>query len=173
MAYNVDLAMRLLELMELPRLPFEGLPALEMPSEWKSPKTGADLLIVASNGGSALNWPMSRYLDWARSAMDQGKTVQFLIHGTDAAERRRDLEKSDIASRAECLPSFAELSQLIAHIASCGEIFSSSTGPLHIAHALGRPVTGLYPVSPKVQSFERWRPDGYWHEAPVKWISIS
>jgi|GEM_PF-1295005 len=172
MAYNVDLANALLQKMGLQEPPFEGLPPLKIPQNWRSLCGGADLLIVASNGGSAHNWPMERYLDLARREMAEGKSIQFLIHGTDAEERKREYEKSDLRDRAECLPSFDSLQSLIAHIASCGETFSSSTGPLHIAHAAGRPVTGLYPKAPLVQSFKRWRPDGYWHSAPVKWISL-
>ena len=173
MAYNVDMAREFLALENLPRPEFRGLPALNVPSSWKSPEAPADLLIVASNGGSAHNWPMSRYLEVAREAVERdGKTVQFLIHGTDAEERIREFRASIIASKTKLLPSFASLRELVAHIASCGEILSSSTGPLHIAHAAGRPVTGIYPASPRVQSFKRWRPDGFWHASPVKWLQV-
>jgi len=173
MAYNVDLARAFVS--ESGRAPpeFRGLPALRVPETWRSPRQPAELLIVAANGGSAHNWPMSRYLEVARQAVERDKkSVQFLIHGTDAEERLREFRASDLASSVEVLPSFAKLEELIAHIASCGEIFSSSTGPLHIAHAAGRPVTGLYPSQPLVQSFKRWRPDGYWHAAPVRWIHL-
>jgi ADP-heptose:LPS heptosyltransferase len=170
MAYNVDMARAFLayDMSEEPE--FHGLPALKLPPSWSSPVKGTDLLVVASNGGSAHNWPMSRYIETAQAALGAGKSVQFLVHGTDAEERIREFRASKIAARAELLPSFATLRELIAHIASCGETLSSSTGPLHIAHAAGRPVTGIYPVEPKVQSFQRWRPDGYWHAAPVRWL---
>jgi ADP-heptose:LPS heptosyltransferase len=173
MAYNVDLARTWILSHGLTLPTFRGLPALEVPKDWRSPLPGAKLLIVASNGGSAHNWPMAKYLDVARSALDRDqKSVQFLIHGNDAELRRQQFLDSDLVGRAALLPSFARLEELVAHIASCGEIFSSSTGPLHIAHAAGRPVTGLYPKSPLVQSFARWRPDGFWHSAPVSWIHL-
>jgi ADP-heptose:LPS heptosyltransferase len=174
MAYNVDLARAFLKRAGLSEPPFRGLPALKVPQEWTSPVGPADLLVVASNGGSAHNGSMRRYLERAREAVErEGKSVQFLIHGVDAAERTRDFEASDLSSRIELLPSFKDLRQLIAHVASCGETFSSSTGPLHIAHAAGRPVTGLYPKEPRVQGFKRWRPDGYWHASSVQWVSIN
>lgn len=173
MAYNVDLANLFLARMGWAPLKFEGLPALRLPASWRSPIEGADVLIVASNGGSAKNWPMESYLDFASKCLSEGRSVQFLIHGYDADLRREIWARSSLASSTQCLPSFEGLEQLVAHIGSCGEVVSSSTGPLHIAHALGRPVTGIYPLHPKVQSFERWRPDGFWHAAAVKWISIS
>jgi ADP-heptose:LPS heptosyltransferase len=173
MAYNVDLAAAWLAHRGLSLPAFRGLPALRVPETWFSPHAASDLLIVASNGGSAHNWPMASYLDVARVALERDKkSVQFLIHGNDAELRRQQFLESDLVGQAELLPSFARLEELVAHIASCGEIFSSSTGPLHIAHAAGRPVTGLYPKTPLVQSFARWRPDGFWHSAPVSWIHL-
>jgi ADP-heptose:LPS heptosyltransferase len=173
MAYNVDLARAWIQARGLVPPAFRGLPALEVPKDWISPRPSSNLLIVASNGGSAYNWPMAKYLDVARNALDRDhKSVQFLIHGNDAELRKQQFLESDLVGRVELLPSFVRLEELVAHIASCGEIFSSSTGPLHIAHAAGRPVTGLYPKSPLVQSFARWRPDGFWHSAPVSWIHL-
>jgi ADP-heptose:LPS heptosyltransferase len=173
MAYNVDLARAWLSTHGLALPSFRGLPGLVVPKDWSSPQSGADLLIVASNGGSAHNWPMEKYLEVARVALDRDKkSVQFLIHGNDAEIRKQQFLQSGLAGRAELLPSFDRLEELVAHIASCGEILSSSTGPLHIAHAAARPVTGLYPRSPLVQSFARWRPDGFWHSAPVTWIHL-
>ncbi|MEO5667674.1 MAG: glycosyltransferase family 9 protein [Bdellovibrionota bacterium] len=173
MSYNVDLARAFLERCGRQIPEFRGLSALKVPESWTSPVKASDLLIVASNGGSAPNWPMSRYLERAREAIEsEGKSVQFLIHGTAAPARIEEFRKSDLADRAELLPSFSKLEELVAHIASCTETLSSSTGPLHIAHAAGRPVTGLYPSQPLVQSFKRWRPDGYWHASPVKWLHL-
>ncbi len=173
MHYNVDLARAFVRERGLREPDFCGLPALKIPDTWKSPEPAAELLIVASNGGSAHNWPMSRYIARAREAVErESKSVQFLIHGVDAEQRKLELEASDLADRVRVLPSFSDLKQLIAHIAACGEVLSSSTGPLHIAHAAGRPVTGLFPKMPRVQSFQRWRPDGYWHTAPIRWEHI-
>lgn len=173
MAYNVDMARAFLARRGLKAPEFRGLPALKVPPTWVSPAKRADLVIVASNGGSAHNWSMDRYIEHARHAMDtEGKSVQFLIHGTDAEDRIHAFRASSIVSRAELLPSFSSLRELVAHIAASGELLSSSTGPLHIAHAAGVPVIGIYPAQPLVQSYKRWRPDGYWHASPVKWLHI-
>lgn len=173
MEYNLDLAQIFITRAVYPTLRFQGLAALKVPQEWKSPIEGVDVLIVASNGGSARNWPMSRYLEEARTRLALGQKVQFLIHGFDAEIRKLELKNSDLNDKVTCLPSLDSLSVLIAHINSCGEVISSSTGPLHLAHALGKPVIGIYPATPRVQSFERWKPDGYWHSAPVKWIVLN
>jgi ADP-heptose:LPS heptosyltransferase len=173
MEYNIDLAQALLLQQGFEAPEFEGLPALKVPPEWKSPYPAADCLIVASNGASAQNWPMQKYLDFAQDCLAKGRSVQFLIHGQDAEERKKIFSQSPLFDRVELLNSFSDLRELVAHIASCTETVSSSTGPLHLAHAAGRAVLGIYPTRPKVQTFKRWRPAGYWHAAPVRWLSIS
>jgi ADP-heptose:LPS heptosyltransferase len=67
--------------------------------------------------------------------------------------------------------SFATVRELIVFLSKAQLVVSSSTGPLHIAHAAGVEVLGLYPTK-RVESFDRWRPDGFWHQAPVSLIEF-
>ncbi len=191
MLYNVDLAEAFMDKMSshgmvnADRGPFVGLPPLKLPESWfaetvanaldqKDQLKKPDVLIVASNGNSAANWPMPRYIEEATSLLDQGLRVDILLHGHDASQRYAELKLSSISDhpKLRAIEKFENLKQLILHISRAKKVISSSTGPLHIAHAMGIPVVGIYPRAPKVQSFERWRPHGYWHDAPVEWVHI-
>jgi ADP-heptose:LPS heptosyltransferase len=177
MSYNLDLAREFALFLGLKSLPdFQGLEALKIPGKWTASLenlASPDLLVVVSNRGSALNWSIEKYADYGLRALSEGKTVHFLGSGGDAVERLKHLKLLKVEEAgAKILQEFSNLSQLIAYIAGCGEVLCSSSGPLHLAHAAGVPVTGIYPVK-KVQSFARWRPDGYWHGAPIRLIEID
>jgi ADP-heptose:LPS heptosyltransferase len=173
MEYNLDLA-RFLMLKEGIRVPeFHGLPALALPPDWRSPVDSPALAIVLANGGSARNWPVAEYVARADAALAIGQSVHFLVQGVDALARRAELQASGVLERGAIeVGAFAELRELIAYLAGAQHVLASSTGPLHLAHAAGVPVTGIYPREPRVQRFDRWRPHGYWHGAPVRLIEI-
>jgi ADP-heptose:LPS heptosyltransferase len=173
MEYNLDLARFLLRRESLRVPEFQGVPALTLPEGWSSPVPSPGLAIVVSNGGSARNWPVSEYVQRADAALAAGQSVHFLVQGVDAVERRAELQASGVLERGALeVGAFAELRELIAWLAGAGHVLASSTGPLHLAHAAGVSVTGIYPREPRVQRFERWRPHGYWHGAPVRLIEI-
>lgn len=177
MEYNVDLANVFLRQIAAPHFAskqtefeFEGLRPLRLPSGWKSPLgSSGDALIVASNGNSALNCSMERYLEIAENELSQGVSVDFLINGVDARQRCAEFHAHKLYGHenVRLIEGFASIAELIAHISQVKKVYSSSTGPLHIAHALGKELYAFFPREPKVQSYERWRPHGYWSEAPV------
>lgn len=173
MEYNLDLVRHFLQKSQLPVPEFVGLPALKVPPAWKSPQVSPDFLAVVSNRGSAHNWPIEQYIVAGLAARAEGKRVHFLVSGLDATQRRADLQRAGVEAKGcEIIGDFGDLRELIRYLAGCGEVLCSSTGPLHIAHAAGVPVTGIYPKV-RVQSFKRWRPDGYWHAAPIRLIELE
>jgi ADP-heptose:LPS heptosyltransferase len=194
MRYNVDLAHALVQAVrardscaELTFPEFRGLPALRVRPEWEAAleasfaarseparpgvRTGAwDTLLVVSNGGSAANLPMEFYLDLARARLARGERVGALVSGLDAEARRAAFAQSGLLQAGLTLvPELPSVGALIALLARAGEVVASSTGPLHLAHAAGVPVRGLYPSRPRQETFARWRPDGYDHAAPVRY----
>lgn len=171
MAYNIDLAGALLEWQNINRPDFAGIPALRIPPKWESPRSSPDWVLVVSNRGSAQDWPLESYLAFAEEKKAQGRSVDLLVSGNDAAPKLEILDKKNLQGIG-IVPAFSKLSELIAYLAGAKNVLSSSTGPLHIAHAAGVPVTGIYPKT-KLQSFSRWRPDGYWHSAPLRFIEIQ
>lgn len=173
--YNLDLAESFLEWRKVPAPEFRGLPKLKVPPVWlAASQKAADLVIVVSNSGSASNWPLERYLDLTRQALAEGRAVDLLVSGLDADERAAAIERAGLGSpRLRVFRGFSRVAELIAYLSTAGEVWSSSTGPLHIAHAAGVPVMGIYPTKPRQETFARWRPDGYWHDAPVKFVEFD
>lgn len=130
---------------------------------WKS---GEPLVIVHPGmSGSALNWPESHYIELIRSLIREGR--QVLITGGP-------LEVSLLNRIGEALGALKEKAIFYGNSEPVGEFvgslafltglfsFSSlviapSTGPLHLAVALGRPVVTFYPPI-RVQSAIRWGP---------------
>lgn len=174
MEYNLDLARSLLSWIKIVPVPFEGLPALRIPTEWTSPHSSPDICYVVANRGSATNLPLSAFESLAEVDLKAGLSVDFLVSGLDQANILRDLQGSKLKSnpRFRVWGSFASIKELIVYLSKTKKVVASSTGPLHIAHAAGVPVLGFYPQT-KVQSFQRWRPHGYWHGAPVEFRVLS
>lgn len=173
MHYNLDLARALLDYLKLPIPEFRGIPAMKIPIEWRSPRKSPHTIVVVSNNASAANWNIDHYIDYAKSIYDStGRSLDFLVSGHDARFRKEALVRSDVIRSGmglvEALPS---LKELIVYLSQAKLVVSSSTGPLHIAHAAGVNVFGIYP-SKRVESFDRWRPDGYWHKGSVRYQII-
>ena len=124
-------------------------------------------VIHPGSHGSAGNWELARYRALAGEMRLRGWDV--LVTGT-ARERAGmdDLWSSEGAPLAGHLVdatgrfSVAELMTLLARVDA---VVAASTGPLHLAAALGTPVVGLYgggaPVWPA-----RWHPIG----AQARWL---
>jgi len=182
-AYNIDLAKKFVKWVKIPIPDFRGLPALQIPPKWKSTRSSPGLVIVVANAGSARNWPVEKYIEIAERALKSGRSVDFLVSGQGAEEKRAALMDSGIvhvgegsekeAARAGIAEEFATVGELVSWLSEAEEVMASSTGPLHIAHAAGVPVFGIYPSKPLAVSFRRWRPDGYWHSAAVRYISLD
>lgn len=191
MTYNVELAAACLRWLGVEDIPeFKGLPALRVPLRWEWAGAKPDLVVVVSNAGSAANWPLEKYIEIIRGGLAAGQRVEVLATGNDAEVRRKALCQSGVcveeadpsaasstakrpARRALLRGNFASVGRLIGYLAAAGEVVASSTGPLHLAHAAGVPVFGIYPTEPKQETFTRWRPDGYWHAAPVRYAEFE
>jgi heptosyltransferase III len=174
MSYNLELARVALQQWGFATSEFQGLSKLKIPERWlKGYEPPLGLVVSLSNGGSAQNWQVSDYLNWVTSYAP-GQSVDFLVAGLDADIRKKELlgweffdpQKHQIV---EALPS---VGHLVGYLSQARRLVASSTGPLHVAHAAGVDVLGIYPTK-RVESFRRWRPDGYWHDAELRWIEIS
>lgn len=175
MAYNYELALAALNAWELPcDQEFSGLPALKLPQDWTQGfERPADLVVSLSNGGSAQNWSVADYTSWIESNHLSDK-VDFLVSGVDANERIEQLKawSGFDSDRHKIITSFESVSKLVGYLSLAKRFVASSTGPLHLAHAAGVNVLGIYPTK-KSESFARWRPDGYWHKGEVRWLEIE
>ena len=106
--------------------------------------------------GSALNWSLHQYQELA--ALLPPADFNIYITGTEeeGVRIRKDFR---FDSHIIDLTGKLSLPQLIAFISSCDTLVAASTGPLHIASALGIRAIGLYP-SKRPMHPGRWMPLG-------------
>lgn len=116
-----------------------------------------DILIVLhpGSGGSARDWRKERFVELARKLRQMDFSV--VISGT---EREKELVSYVAQHGGEgCIPFVSTLSLRVfaAFLKTSQCVVANSTGPLHIAAAVGTPVVGFYPPV-KVMSPVRWGP---------------
>ena len=106
--------------------------------------------------GSALNWSLHQYQELA--ALLPPADFNIYITGTEeeGVRVRKDFR---FDSHITDLTGKLSLPQLIAFISSCETLVAASTGPLHIASAVGIRAIGLYP-SKRPMHPGRWMPLG-------------
>lgn len=177
MQYNVDLARFFLEELKIPVPQFEGVKALRVDKNWiPNPRMKPYSVVVVSNRGSAQNLPMSFYLDLIECELNKFPELDIVIlaNGWDSQKRIQEFRKSSLANhpRISLVESFSNPRELVGFLSEARKVFSSSTGPIHLAHAAGVSVIGYYPMR-KVESFRRWRPDGFWHAGRVEFFEFS
>ncbi|MCX6258505.1 MAG: glycosyltransferase family 9 protein [Bacteroidia bacterium] len=115
-----------------------------------------NLILHPCSKGSAKEWDIENYIRLA-SGLPQEK-VRIFITGTE-----QDGLKSKVLS--EKLPYVHDLTgkmhlgELISFINTADGLLAASTGPLHIAAALGKYAMGLYPSMRPINAI-RWAPLG-------------
>jgi lipopolysaccharide heptosyltransferase II len=120
---------------------------------------GADERIVAlhpGSGGSAREWPAANFGSLAEKLIDRSKVAVVVTGGSGEEAKVREVIR---ASKEKAIPvvSMPSVKELAALLARCSLVIANSTGPLHIAAALGVPVIGLYPQHTPM-SAKRWGP---------------
>lgn len=112
-------------------------------------------------GGSALNWPENHYAELITGLIKQSYQVLVTAGPTEGALLERIRDGLSEAYRDKVLMyggSSAGSVQLLAGLLHHSDVVvAPSTGPLHIAVALGKPVVTFYPPV-RVQSALRWGP---------------
>jgi heptosyltransferase III len=115
------------------------------------------VLLHPGSGGSAREWKPENFASLA--SMIARKKFRVFITGT---ESERDLIDHIVRlSQGAARPFISSLSlkEYGAFIQTASVFAANSTGPLHIASAVGTPVVGFYPPV-KVMSAKRWGPLG-------------
>jgi ADP-heptose:LPS heptosyltransferase len=119
------------------------------------PSGSHPVVLQPGSGGSSLDWPAESMIAVGRRLQAEG--VPVAVHLGPGDHRLTELSAG--------LPHFGhdlDLPGLAAVLSHAACLVGNSTGPLHLAAALGRPVVGLYP---RVRSLtpERWGPLGNGH----------
>ena len=117
-------------------------------------------ILHPKSNGSGREWPLTHFTELARQLAAHAQ-IQLFVTGSAA-------EGVLIAQQAPellALPNVAnlcgqlDLDALVALIGACDGLVASSTGPLHLAAALGRPALGLFPPIKPLDP-GRWGPLG-------------
>ncbi len=121
--------------------------------------------------GSAHNWSLARYFYCGEALLNAGWRVVFTGTESEAVQyRQAPSAPSGFFGPGRALDAGGRLAleDMMALLATADAVVASSTGPLHLAAALGRPCIGLYGSQPPVWP-ERWRPIG----PQADWIAVS
>lgn len=131
-------------------------PPIPLPNEC-SAGSSRRIILHPFSKGSAVNWDLEEYSRLIDLLEEEGTTV--FLTGTKA-EGERWMEGGRLRGKnVVSLAGLLTLPQLIAFIATCDGLVAASTGPLHIAAALGKKAIGLYtPKRPMHPG--RWAPIG-------------
>lgn len=114
-------------------------------------------------GGSALNWPEAHYIDFIRSLIKENRQVLLTGGPTESGLLKRIFEalgplgQKVIAYGLKSPEQPQGVDRFAALLSWTDLVVAPSTGPLHLAVALGKSVLTFYPPI-RVQSAIRWGP---------------
>lgn len=116
-----------------------------------------NLIIHPKSKGSAREWPFGHYRELI--FMLQGKKVNLILTGTQSEGETFLASVGQLPSNLKVTFGQLNLSELISLIGAADGLLACSTGPLHIAAALGKDAMGIYPPI-KPMHPGRWAPIG-------------
>lgn len=126
-------------------------------------EVGADesfIVVHPGSRGSAERWPQERFVELYRDLSKEGMSV-VLSGSEEEGQGFSDLTAGlDVPVRD--ISGETDLRTLAAVLSLARVVVANSTGPLHLATAVGTNVVGLYP-SRKAVSPRRWGPLGEQH----------
>lgn len=113
-------------------------------------------VIHPGSGGSARDWPLA-YFGALAARLAQDPDVRLLVTGGPGEADAVHAVAREAGPRAIPCAGLLSLPELAALYARAAVVVANSTGPLHLAAALGTPVVGIYPqLTP--MSPARWGP---------------
>ena len=111
------------------------------------------VILHPKSQGSAVEWPIEKYLELARLLIKRGEKVVFT--GTEKEGEQFRAYLSDVPEAIDSKGQFT-LEELIVFISQSKALVACSTGPLHIAGFLGIRAIGLF-ASRKPIHPGRWK----------------
>lgn len=118
---------------------------------------GDFVVVHPGSGGSADSWPLEHFLKLVEDIRQGGMPVLLSGSITEAPIIQQMVDGMHI--KAASIAGETDLRTLAAVLARARLVVSNSTGPLHLAAAVGTQVVGLYP-NKRVMSPVRWGPLG-------------
>ncbi|HPI41253.1 MAG TPA: glycosyltransferase family 9 protein [Pseudobdellovibrionaceae bacterium] len=122
------------------------------------------IVVHPGMAGSALNWPVHKYVEFILSV---GQHTHVVLTGTSMDDPwiqpiLEQLQKSSLFSQLQLTNLQSQLSptELLLILKNAISVVGPSTGVIHLAAALGTPVKAIYsPI--RVHHPKRWGPQGY------------
>lgn len=136
---------------------FDKIPELE--TEFKNfiQPGKINLILHPKSHGSAREWSLEHFEELIKSL--PAEQFQLFITGGEREKEMLEYWVKDLPPHVKDVTGRFTLPELIAFIQRCDGVIAASTGPLHIAAALGKFALGLYPpIQPMDPS--RWAPIG-------------
>lgn len=165
--YNLDLVRRLAP--DADPLP-DGDPGLylsrrqlELGMRFRADEAGGARKVVfvhPGSGGSALDWEPERFAEVANDLARQDGWRVF-VTGSEADRRVIDRVRPFLKPEVAVLAGRYDLPDFMGVLSGGDLMVGPSTGPLHIAAALGLAAVGLYPPVVTMNP-RRWGPRGPW-----------
>jgi len=118
-----------------------NIPTVSLPTEFSGIDLSNTIILHPKSQGSAVEWPLEKYIELAQGLVQQKKTVIFT--GTEN-------EGKEFSAILPVHPQIIDssgklnLNQLICLIPSCEALVACSTGPYHIAGISGIKAIGLF-----------------------------
>lgn len=117
------------------------------------------LILHPKSKGSAREWPPAKYLALAQSLSPDA--YRLFVTGTQAEGEQIRRQQPDLLRLPHVIDLTGKVSlpELVALIAHVDGLVACSTGPLHIAAAMGKLAVGIYPPIRPMHA-GRWGPIG-------------
>ena len=132
-------------------------PLSEAAQEILQKAPGPKIILHAKSQGSAREWPTQNFAELAHQLHEAGITV--FLSGTEGEREALQPLVDQTTGVAHSIAGLMSLDVFITFINACDGLVAGSTGPLHIAAALGKVAVGLYPpIRPMHPG--RWGPLG-------------
>ncbi|MEK9897077.1 MAG: glycosyltransferase family 9 protein [Burkholderiaceae bacterium] len=158
--YNQELITPLLATESTPALEFHFQPAQVSPIRQlfpDAPEAFRYAVIHPGSGGSAPNLSGEQYRMCVEVLLEETDWRVVLTGGVGDRGRMEQIAAGLASERVHLAPGGLSLEQLLDLIAGASLLIGSSTGPLHLADAMGTPLLGFYcPAVPYTP--DRWGP---------------
>ncbi len=115
------------------------------------------VIIHPLSHGSAPNWSVERYLELTKRLAAAGS--ECVITGTELERETLEVAFRPLGERVHVIAGRTELAALVALIRMARLVVAGSTGPIHIAAAVGTFAVGIYPPVAALSAV-RWGPRG-------------
>jgi heptosyltransferase-3 len=120
-------------------------------------KTKYNLILHPKSRGSAREWGLQNFIRLVKE-LDPAR-YKIFVSGTTAERQILQPLINEISHKVTDITGAMELGQFISFISGCNGLIAASTGPLHLAAAMGKDAFGIYaPIRPLHPG--RWGPIG-------------